>query len=76
MRMKWEAEEDGSFTARDRKTGEKKLTGSRVDLIFGSNAQLRALSEAYAADDAGGAFVAAFVKAWTKVMNLDRFDIA
>ena len=62
--------------ARDRKTGEKKWTGTRVDLIFGSNSQLRALSEAYATDDAQAAFVDAFVAAWTKVMNLDRFDLA
>jgi catalase-peroxidase len=76
--MKWEAsaEGDGVFTARDRTTGEPKWAGSRVDLIFGSNSQLRALSEAYATDDAGPAFVAAFVAAWTKVMNLDRFDLA
>jgi catalase-peroxidase len=47
-----------------------------VDLIFGSNSQLRALAEAYATDDAGAAFVRAFVAAWTKVMNLDRFDVA
>jgi len=74
--MTWEAAEDGSFVAKDRKTGEAKLTGTRVDLIFGSNSQLRALAEAYATDDADAKFVAAFVKAWTKVMNLDRFDVA
>ncbi|TPG18507.1 catalase/peroxidase HPI [Sphingomonas koreensis] len=74
--MKWEAIEDGSFVARDRKTGETKWTGTRVDLIFGSNSQLRALAEAYATDDSKGAFVDAFVAAWTKVMNLDRFDLA
>jgi catalase-peroxidase len=75
--MKWEASggEDGVFVAHDRKTGEQKLTGTRVDLIFGSNSQLRALAEAYATDDAPGAFIGAFVKAWSKVMNLDRFDI-
>jgi catalase-peroxidase len=75
--MKWEASagEKDVFVARDRRTGEATLTGTRVDLILGSNSQLRALAEAYATDDAQGAFVAAFVKAWVKVMNLDRFDI-
>jgi catalase-peroxidase len=74
--MAWESESEDVFTARDRKTGQTKWSGSRVDLIFGSNSQLRALSEAYATDDAGPKFVDAFVKAWTKVMNLDRFDLA
>jgi catalase-peroxidase len=76
--MKWEAspEAEGVFVARDRATGEKKWAGTRADLIFGSNSQLRALSEAYATDDAEGAFVAAFVAAWSKVMHLDRFDLA
>jgi catalase-peroxidase len=74
--MKWEAAGDGSFVASDRKTGERKWTGSRVDLIFGSNSQLRALAEAYATDDAQPAFVDAFVAAWTKVMDADRFDLA
>nr|WP_244406284.1 catalase/peroxidase HPI [Methylocella silvestris] len=73
---KWSAEGDGVFVARDRATGEQIWAGTRADLIFGSNSQLRALSEAYATDDAGGAFVNAFVAAWTKVMNLDRFDLA
>ena len=78
MSMTWEAspDTDGVFVARDRAGGEPKWTGSRVDLIFGSNSQLRALSEAYATDDAQRAFVDAFVAAWTKVMNLDRFDLA
>ena len=77
FRMKWEAAEtEGVFVAHDRRTGEKKWAGTRVDLIFGSNSQLRALAEAYATDDAQRAFVDAFVAAWTKVMNLDRFDIA
>ena len=76
--MKWEASSDleGVFVARDRATGEKKWAGTRVDLIFGSNSQLRALAEAYATDDAEGAFVDAFVAAWNKVMDLDRFDLA
>ncbi|WCM25199.1 catalase/peroxidase HPI [Sphingomonas sp. QA11] len=76
MTMKWTASGDGIFTAHDRATGAQKWTGSRVDLVFGSNSQLRALSEAYATDDAGKAFVDAFVKAWTKVMDADRFDLA
>jgi len=76
--MTWEAPSDpsGVFVARDRATGEKKWAGTRVDLIFGSNSQLRALAEAYATDDAGRAFVDAFVAAWSKVMHLDRFDLA
>ncbi len=64
------------FEGRDRKTGEVKWTGTRVDLIFGSNSQLRAIAEAYACSDAQPAFVRDFVAAWTKVMNLDRFDLA
>jgi catalase-peroxidase len=73
---KWAENADGSFTAKDRKSGKETMTGSRVDLIFGSNSQLRALSEAYATADAGKAFVDAFVAAWSKVMNADRFDLA
>jgi catalase-peroxidase len=64
------------FEGRDRETGDVKWTATRVDLIFGSNSQLRALAEVYACDDAQGAFVQAFVAAWTKVMHLDRFDLA
>jgi catalase-peroxidase len=63
------------FEGRDRVTGDVKWTATRVDLIFGSHSQLRAVAEAYAQDDSRGAFVAAFVKAWTKVMNADRFEI-
>jgi catalase-peroxidase len=76
--MRWEAasDADGVFVARDRATGEKKWTATRADLIFGSNSLLRALAEAYATDDAERAFVDAFVAAWSKVMNLDRFDLA
>jgi catalase-peroxidase len=75
--MQWEATSGSGlvFVARDRATGEKKWTGTRVDLIFGSNSQLRALAEAYATDDAGRLFVDAFVAAWSKVMHLDRFDL-
>jgi catalase-peroxidase len=63
------------FEGRDRKTGERKWTGSRVDLIFGSHSVLRALAEVYASSDAQEKFVNDFVAAWTKVMNLDRFDL-
>ncbi len=64
------------FEARDRATGSVKWTGTRVDLVFGSNSQLRALAEVYAQDDAGPGFVRDFVAAWVKVMQLDRFDLA
>ena len=64
------------FEGRDRKTGEQKGTGTRVDLIFGSNAQLRAIAEVYGSSDAQEKFVHDFVAAWNKVMNLDRFDLA
>ncbi len=66
---------DGLYEGRDRKTGEIKWTATPVDLVFGSNSELRALSEFYAASDAKAKFIDDFVKAWTKVMNLDRFDI-
>ncbi len=74
----WSATSEGedAFEGRDRATGELTWTGSRVDLLFGSNSQLRALAEVYASDDAGPAFVRDFVAAWEKVMNLDRFDRA
>jgi len=64
------------FEGTDRKTGAKKWTGTRIDLVFGSNSQLRALAEAYACSDAQEKFVRDFVAAWNKVMNLDRFDLA
>jgi catalase-peroxidase len=66
---------DGIYEGRDRKTGAVKWTGTRVDLIFGSHSQLRALAEVYASSDAKEKFVKDFVAAWTKVMNLDRFDL-
>ncbi len=69
------SEAGDSFEGRDRKTGQLKWTGTRVDLIFGSNSQLRALAEVYAQDDAQEKFVRDFVAAWNKVMNLDRFDL-
>jgi catalase-peroxidase len=65
-----------TFNAHDRKTGEFKWSGTRVDLVFGSNSQLRALAEVYAQDDAKEKFVRDFVAVWNKVMNLDRFDLA
>jgi catalase-peroxidase len=64
-----------TFEGLDRKTNQLKWTGTRVDLIFGSNSQLRALAEVYAQDDAKQKFVKDFVAAWNKVMNLDRFDL-
>jgi catalase-peroxidase len=63
------------FEGRDRATGKVRWTGTRVDLIFGSNSQLRAQAEAYACDDSKERFVHDFVAAWHKVMNLDRFDL-
>ncbi|ATQ43866.1 catalase/peroxidase HPI [Caulobacter mirabilis] len=78
MRTAWTAtsDEEATFEGRDRASGDLKWTGTRVDLIFGSNSQLRALAEVYAQADSEKAFVDAFVAAWTKVMNLDRFDLA
>ncbi len=77
MNTTWKAKTDAQnvFEGRDRNTGELKWTGTRVDLIFGSNSELRALSEAYAQNDSKEKFVKDFVKAWEKVMNLDRFDL-
>jgi catalase-peroxidase len=78
MGTEWKAtgEDDDVFEGRDRKTGKVKWTGTRVDLVFGSNSQLRALAEVYACKDAQEKFVRDFAAAWNKVMNLDRFDIA
>jgi catalase-peroxidase len=78
MDTEWKAVSDDKdiFEGRDRKTGKVKWTGTRVDLIFGSNSQLRALAEVYGSADAQKKFVQDFVAAWTKVMNLDRFDLA
>ncbi len=67
---------DEEFEGNDRTTGKRKWTGTRTDLVFGSNSQLRALSEVYASGDAGDMFVVDFVKAWAKVMNADRYDLA
>ena len=78
MGTEWKAVSDAKdlFEGRDRKTGEVKWTGTRVDLVFGSNSQLRAIAEVYACDDSKEKFVKDFVAAWSKVMNLDRFDLA
>jgi catalase-peroxidase len=78
MRTQWHpsAGTEGVYEGRDRKTNELKWTGTRVDLLFGSNSELRALAEVYACGDAQEKFVKDFVAAWTKVMNLDRFDLA
>ncbi len=77
MGTEWKAisKEADLFEARDRKTGELKWTGTRVDLVFGANSQLRALTEVYGCSDAGEKFVHDFIAAWAKVMNLDRFDL-
>jgi catalase-peroxidase len=77
MNTQWKASTTaaGVFEGHDRKTGEIKWTGSRVDLVFGSNSQLRAIAEVYASDDSKQAFVKDFVAAWGKVMNLDRYDL-
>ena len=78
MGTHWEKtdSDDNVFVGRDRATGDSKWTGTRVDLVFGSNSQLRALAEAYASSDFKDKFVHDFVAAWDKVMNLDRFDVA
>jgi len=77
MNTEWKAADasEKTYEGRDRATSKVKWTGSRVDLVFGSNSQLRALAEVYACDDAGAKFVNDFVAAWNKVMNLDRFDL-
>ncbi len=78
MGTEWKVGSDAKdvFEGRDRRTGQLKWTGTRVDLVFGSNSQLRALAEVYGSSDAQAKFVQDFVGAWTKVMNLDRFDLA
>jgi len=78
MNTKWEpsSTSEGVYDGRDRATGKIKWTGTRVDLVFGSNSQLRAIAEVYACDDSKAAFVKDFVAAWNKVMNLDRYDLA
>ncbi len=76
MSTEWKPGPEDVFEGYDRATGQMKWTGTRVDLIFGSNSQLRAISEVYASEDAGEKFVKDFIAAWDKVMNLDRFDLA
>jgi catalase-peroxidase len=77
MNTKWQASStEGVYEGRDRATGKTKWTGTRVDLLFGSNSQLRAIAEVYACDDSKQAFVKDFAAAWNKVMNLDRYDLA
>ena len=75
MTYTWAAtsDDDQTFEGRDRRTGQVRFTGTRADLIFGSNTELRAVAEVYAANDAEGKFVNDFVAAWTKVMNADLF---
>jgi len=78
MGIEWKPVSDVQdvFEGRDRRTGELRWTGTRVDLVFGSNSQLRALAEVYASSDGQAKFVQDFVAGWNKVMNLDRFDVA
>ena len=76
MGTEWRSTGDGeTFEGRDRKSGAARWTGTRVDLVFGSNAELRAIAEVYAAAGSHAKFVGDFAAAWTKVMNLDRFDL-
>ena len=78
MSTDWKAtsKDETQFNGNCRDSGKAKWTGSRVDLVFGSNSQLRAIAEVYACEDSGSAFTADFVAARTKVMNADRFDLA
>jgi catalase-peroxidase len=71
----WKKAGADAYEGRDRKSGQVKWSGTSVDLVFGSNSQLRAIAEVYASDDAKAKFVNDFVAAWTKVMNADRFDL-
>jgi catalase-peroxidase len=76
MATEWKPIDADHYEGRDRKTGQVKWTATRVDLVFGSNSQLRAIAELYAQSDSKEKFLHDFVKAWTKVMNADRFDLA
>jgi catalase-peroxidase len=78
MNTEWKksSKEEDVFEGYDRKSRELKWTGTRVDLIFGSNSQLRAIAEVYACEDSQNKFVHDFVRAWNKVMNADRFDLS
>jgi catalase-peroxidase len=75
MNVKWEATGRNTYEGTNRSTGDKVRTASRVDLVFGSNSQLRALAEVYACNDSQQKFMSDFINAWNKVMNLDRFDL-
>jgi catalase-peroxidase len=75
MGTEWKPVSEDEFEGRDRKTGKVKWTGTRVDLVFGSNSQLRAVAEVYGCSDSQQKFIQDFVAAWNKVMNLDRFDV-
>jgi catalase-peroxidase len=77
MSTEWKKSDEGDYlyVGHDRKSGARKWTGSSVDLVFGSNSELRALAEVYASDDAARKFVDDFVAAWVKVMDLDRFEL-
>jgi len=77
MKIKWKetSDEEILFEGRDRKSNKLEWTGTRADLIFGSNSQLRAIAEVYASEDSKTKFINDFVSAWSKVMNLDRFDL-
>ena len=78
LNTKWQksATAEGVLEGQDRASGKLKWTGTIVDLVFGSNSQLRAIAEVYACNDSNETFVKDFVAAWTKVMNLDRYDLA
>ena len=77
MGTQWKATPDENlFEGSERATGEPRWTGTRIDLVFGSNSQLRAIAEVYGCEDSQKKFVSDFVAAWDKVMNLDRFDLA
>jgi catalase-peroxidase len=76
MNTQWQPASEGTYEGRDRTTGDLRWTGTRIDLIFGSNSQLRAIAEVYACADSMEPFVNDFIAAWTKVMNLDRYDLA
>ena len=77
MNIEWRSSStEGIYEGRDRASGLVRWTGTRIDLVFGSNSELRALAEVYACDDNRQKFVKDFVAAWNKVMNLDRFDLA
>ena len=75
MSQEWKKSGDNHYTCYDRNSGDEKSSASRVDLVFGSNSQLRAISEVYATNDSKDVFIHDFIQAWDKVMNFDRFDI-